>query len=565
MDGSRNVLRAALGSAVLAMLIGGSIVYSGCVVQPDGRSDGSEQTGAAEESLLTGDPAPNQRYEKAVLVGECSGALLTREWAIVAKHCMPSALDPNNPVRVWYGFRSKTELPTSIKQVRDVVEMVHHPSNIDLTLVRVGTAFDIDGSNAINHRRAVFPGASSELNSQYLKCVGFKKTTDGSGGVTYDLAWANKRVGAVSTGTGSGDILEFHASLVPGLDAGPVTGPGDDGAVCYWYDGSGSYHLAGVISGGSGLSGGLYMTTFITSIASGVVGSAPSVRQWLNNVVYHRFAGAVVGVNNNKSLEIDPQAFGAGNPGGARFWTGGGGASQKWWPSIQSNGTTSYSTFELRSKDPVHSWKWYLHSDNISGHQATSTSTSAAQWRWQTDAIVGYGDKCVHFDDYYGWVTLGDCEPDATPTAWSLNASTATTNPYAFVNGGKCLGIQGGQVTEGADVEMSACNGGATQKWLSFSDGTIRPLQGLGYCLHVPGPVYQNNFLEVRSCDGSARQQFHYRGRLSRLYLFPNTPKCLNAKAFGTANGTWAEALNCIPTSSAQQFDYYPSDFYPGK
>ena len=51
---------------------------------------------------------------------------------------------------------------------------------------------------------------------------------------------------------------------------------------------------------------------------------------------------------------------------------------------------------------------------------------------------------------------------------------------------GKCLDVSGGSTADGAKVHMWTCNGGANQNWTAQSDGTLRNAQS-GKCLDVYG------------------------------------------------------------------------------
>jgi alpha-galactosidase len=75
-------------------------------------------------------------------------------------------------------------------------------------------------------------------------------------------------------------------------------------------------------------------------------------------------------------------------------------------------------------------------------------------------------------------------------------------------NGAKCLDAYDNQTTAGTKVEIWDCNGGANQQWQVNADGTITGVQS-GLCLDVTGASTANGALvELWSCNGGSNQQW---------------------------------------------------------
>jgi lysophospholipase L1-like esterase len=73
---------------------------------------------------------------------------------------------------------------------------------------------------------------------------------------------------------------------------------------------------------------------------------------------------------------------------------------------------------------------------------------------------------------------------------------------------GKCLDAYANQTTAGTKVEIWDCHGGANQQWRFNADGTITGVQS-GLCLDVTGAATGNGTpVELWTCNGGANQQW---------------------------------------------------------
>jgi hexosaminidase len=95
------------------------------------------------------------------------------------------------------------------------------------------------------------------------------------------------------------------------------------------------------------------------------------------------------------------------------------------------------------------------------------------------------------------------------------------------VASGRCADIPGANTTDGTRLILWDCHGGANQVWSRPGDGTIR---AIGKCLDAASEL-----AAIRTCDGSARQQWTYDAATQELRA---GGKCLDAYSGATVNNT---------------------------
>jgi len=99
-------------------------------------------------------------------------------------------------------------------------------------------------------------------------------------------------------------------------------------------------------------------------------------------------------------------------------------------------------------------------------------------------------------------VEIWDCNGGANQQ-WTQLASGALG-----VYGNKCLDVTGQATAAGSPVAISDCNGGTNQQWRVNTDGTIVGVQS-GLCLDVTGQGTANGTLiEIWTCNGGANQRW---------------------------------------------------------
>jgi lysophospholipase L1-like esterase len=135
------------------------------------------------------------------------------------------------------------------------------------------------------------------------------------------------------------------------------------------------------------------------------------------------------------------------------------------------------------------------------GSPSPSPSTTAS-----AGALRGVGSgRCL--DDPNSTTTNGsqvqiwDCSGGANQR-WTYTAA----NQLQVL--GKCLDAYGNQTTAGTKVEIWDCNGGANQQWRFNADGTVTGVQS-GLCLDVTGAATGNGALvELWTCNGGTNQKW---------------------------------------------------------
>jgi lysophospholipase L1-like esterase len=105
---------------------------------------------------------------------------------------------------------------------------------------------------------------------------------------------------------------------------------------------------------------------------------------------------------------------------------------------------------------------------------------------------------------------------------------------------GKCLGVNGGSSANGTAAEIRSCDGSAAQQWSARSDGTLR---ALGKCLDAAGRGTANGTkTQIWDCEGGAHQQWQvYNGG----YRNPVSGRCLDDPGSSTTDGTQLVLWDC--------------------
>ncbi len=135
--------------------------------------------------------------------------------------------------------------------------------------------------------------------------------------------------------------------------------------------------------------------------------------------------------------------------------------------------------------------------------------------------VTGPAGKCL---DVFGRdtgaagtnVTLSSCEHDAADQHWQYIRSTPTvfagSGVGEYVNTlktlGRCLDIKGNATAPATQVELWDCSNIGGQKWVQQSDGTLLNPQS-GLCLTAPGgSTTDGTVLDIEACTGSTSQKF---------------------------------------------------------
>jgi ricin-type beta-trefoil lectin protein/glycosyl hydrolase family 59 (putative galactocerebrosidase) len=115
-------------------------------------------------------------------------------------------------------------------------------------------------------------------------------------------------------------------------------------------------------------------------------------------------------------------------------------------------------------------------------------------------------DKTYH-SGMVGFGTSGYQTDQFDNLSVTLAGSATPAGPVvAGVNSADCMDDNAGSATDGTNVQMWTCNGGAAQNWTMAGNGTV----GInGKCLDITGGSTANGALiEEWTCNGGANQQW---------------------------------------------------------
>jgi hypothetical protein len=109
----------------------------------------------------------------------------------------------------------------------------------------------------------------------------------------------------------------------------------------------------------------------------------------------------------------------------------------------------------------------------------------------------------------------------------------------------RCIDAGHGTGGDGFILQIWDCSGADDQKWVRYSDRTVRLLIDPGMCMEVAGNSTKNRAaIRLASCNGSPAQQF----RLEKARDLVNYPadKCVDVKDREKANGTKLQLWTCV-------------------
>ena len=107
---------------------------------------------------------------------------------------------------------------------------------------------------------------------------------------------------------------------------------------------------------------------------------------------------------------------------------------------------------------------------------------------------------------------------------------------------GMCVDDAGASTSDGAAIQIFACNGTAAQSWAWMSgDGTLR---ALGKCMDVAGGATASGTpVQLYDCNGTGAQEWRWRQQ-TRL-VNPQSGRCLAISGGGAADGTRLQIADC--------------------
>ncbi|SCF27692.1 ricin-type beta-trefoil lectin domain protein [Micromonospora mirobrigensis] len=195
---------------------------------------------------------------------------------------------------------------------------------------------------------------------------------------------------------------------------------------------------------------------------------------------------------------------------------------------------------------------------NSGQEAAVRTFNAAVPGIVQAKANAG---RHVHLVDMHSAVPTADLIDGIHPTATGYDRMAAawyaalqavpgsigvpggtggTATQVVGVQSGRCLDVPGGSTTNGTQVQLYDCWGGAMQRW-TYTAG--RQLQVYGSkCLDAAGTANGTRVV-IWDCTGGANQQWNLNanGTISGA----QSGRCLDAANWGTANGTKITLWDC--------------------
>ncbi|MET8144567.1 lectin [Sphaerisporangium sp. NPDC005288] len=120
-----------------------------------------------------------------------------------------------------------------------------------------------------------------------------------------------------------------------------------------------------------------------------------------------------------------------------------------------------------------------------------------------------------------------------------------STSPGSTIRGvasGRCLDVNGASQTNGVQLQIWDCNGGANQNWASTSAGELRVYGNK--CLDVNGAgTADGTPVIIWDCNGQNNQKWRLNsdGTITAV----GAGKCLEVSGSGTANGTKVQIWSC--------------------
>jgi O-glycosyl hydrolase len=206
--------------------------------------------------------------------------------------------------------------------------------------------------------------------------------------------------------------------------------------------------------------------------------------------------------------------------------------------------------------------RWSILSNNTSGNLRTLASGSVSALgtgRWHTLAMTFNGTTITAAVDGATVGTVNDSGLGAGQVGYgtgqgvtaqfdnlSITPGSGGNNGSSGVlrgaGSGRCLDVPNASQTDGAQLELWDCNGGANQQWTLTSGGTL--LVYGNKCLDVPGHATSaGTRVEIWTCNGGANQQ--WRINSDGTVVGAESGLCLDVNGGATGNGSPIDIATC--------------------
>jgi len=149
-------------------------------------------------------------------------------------------------------------------------------------------------------------------------------------------------------------------------------------------------------------------------------------------------------------------------------------------------------------------------------------------------------------------VNLFNCQV-GTGEAWALvspppppgcNGNLGHFKPKRDMS--KCLDVPGGQLYNGAQVQIWDCNGLKQQSWMWCADNRIVSGLNDNFCLDVPGDSSKATYLQMWECNGHENQRWGYNGNTLDVYpTHVGETMCMDLASASLKAGTKVNLYPC--------------------
>lgn len=133
----------------------------------------------------------------------------------------------------------------------------------------------------------------------------------------------------------------------------------------------------------------------------------------------------------------------------------------------------------------------------------------------QSQLLAIYGSRWTAADDLYAFLNANKAAYTAAPASLSVKSFSMISGM-----GSRCLAVQNGSTTPGAQLVLWACNASAAEQQFTFmGDGSIRPFgnrYGTGLCLDILDPARDGKTMvsgdhpQIFACNGQQNQKFNF-------------------------------------------------------
>jgi alpha-galactosidase len=132
------------------------------------------------------------------------------------------------------------------------------------------------------------------------------------------------------------------------------------------------------------------------------------------------------------------------------------------------------------------------------------------------------------------------------------SSSGGGTGEVHAVGAGKCLDVPGSSTTNGTQLDIFTCGGGAGQTWTHTASGQLTVYSGTSQkCLDAfNNQTAAGTKVEIWSCNGGANQQWNLNSNGTITGV--QSGLCLDVTGASTANGALVELWTCNGQSNQQ-------------